>query len=296
MAAAPVQLGSLGAIVRWMDESVTYMLQGVVAPMVSNATAAIWPFITVAMSIALMWYGWLIASGAIQQPVLAALRKVVAIGMITGIAGAGGFYQTQLVGVILDLPSAVTSAITGRPDTPSQLLDQSANNGAEIGTRVMERSPSFWEDAASAFAFVVVAAIITVISAVLSAMGMAVLVAMKVGMGLMVIVGPLCILALLFDFTKEFFKRWVMQVFYFALYGALFSVIFTIVMGMFGMLQDGLLATTKAGEINVFSMITAIVVFMVGVVFVLSQVSKITGGITGGHGDGINVPFFGRVG
>ncbi|WP_181953215.1 type IV secretion system protein [Achromobacter kerstersii] len=292
-----VQLTSLGGIARWMDASVTNMLEGVIAPMVSNATAAVWPFVTAGMLITLMWYGWLIASSAIATSVYTVLRRVVNIAIITSIAGAGGLYQTEIVGVMLDLPSAMTSVLSKDPTTPAQLLDDAANNGAEISTRITDRSPNSVTSPARAFAFIVVSIIITVISALLSAVGIIVLVAVKAGMGLVVVLGPLCILALLFDFSKQYFNQWVNQALFYMIYGALFVVVFGIVMGMFGMLQQGLLDTTQADEINVFSMLTAIVIFISGAVFMIAQVPKIAERITGGSGGGsVSIPLVGRIG
>ncbi|WLW63617.1 type IV secretion system protein [Achromobacter aegrifaciens] len=296
MATGAVQLTSLGGIARWMDASVTKMLEGVVAPMVSNATAAIWPFVTAGMAITLMWYGWLIATGAVSTPIYTALRRVVNIAIIASIAGAGGLYQTEIVGAMLDLPSDITSALTRSASTPAELLDEAANNGAEIGTRITDRSPNSVTSPARAFAFMIVSVIITVISALLTAAGIIVLVAVKAGMGLVVVVGPLFILALLFEETKGYFKNWLGQAFYYALYAALFTVLFSIIIGMFGMLQQGLLDTTQSDEINIFSMLTAIVIFISGAVFMLSQVSTITRQITGGAGTGMAIPFVGRIG
>lgn len=296
MAIGAVQLTSLGSIARWMDASVTSMLEQVVTPMVSSVTAAILPFVTVCLSISLVWFGWLIATGAIPIPAMTALRKVVEIAVIVSIAGAGGLYQTRIVSTMLDLPSAMTSVFTSEPSTPSQLLDDAANNGAEISTKINDRAPSFVSDAARAFAFVLVSVIVTVISALLSAVGIIVLVMVKAGMGLLVVIGPACILALLFEKTQTFFWNWVRQGLYYGLYAALFMVLFSIIMGMFGMLQQGLLATADAGEINIFSMLTAITIFIAGATFMLSQVSSLVGTITGGRGSGVPVPFVGRIG
>ncbi|ANN73227.1 type IV secretion system protein [Bordetella bronchialis] len=296
MAIGAVQLTSLGSIARWMDASVTYMLEQVVTPMVSSVTAAILPFVTVCLSISLVWYGWLIATGAIPIPAMTALRKVVEIALIVSIAGAGGLYQTRIVSTLLDLPSAVSSIFTSGPSTPSELIDDAANNGAEISTKINDRAPSFVSDAARALAFVVVSVIITVVSAVLSAVGIIVLVTIKAGMGIVAILGPPCLLALLFDKTKEYFSRWLKQALYYAIYGGVFMVIFSIIIGMFGMLQQGLLATASADQLNIFSMLTALVIFVAGAKFMLEQVSMIARQITGGQGGGISVPFIGPLG
>lgn len=296
MAAGPIQLVSLGGIATWMDDSVTHMLKGVVAPAVSHATAAIWPFVTAAMTISLMWYGWLIATGEIQTPVLTALQRVVKIVIITSIVGASGLYQTEIVDVMLELPTDINHVFNEEPSTPAEKLDEVTNKGSDVSTAIHERAPGALESPAMALAFVVVAIIMTVISAIMSAVGIVVLVSVKAAMGIVAIIGPLFILALLFDSTKDYFRRWLNQAFFYAIYAALFTLVFTIVMGMFGMLQDALLATTKAKEINLFSMLAALVIFVMGAKFMLGQVSAITRAITGGQGGGVSVPFIGNLG
>ena len=82
MATTGVSLVSLGGIANWIDQSVTTMLTNVVTPMVASVTAKILPFVSVGLSISLIWYGWLICSGAIQTPVLHALRRVVNLSLI----------------------------------------------------------------------------------------------------------------------------------------------------------------------------------------------------------------------
>ncbi|KRA01236.1 type IV secretion system protein [Achromobacter sp. Root565] len=296
MATTAVSLASLGGIANWIDQSVTKMLTSVITPMVASVTAKLLPFVSISLSVALVWYGWLICSGAIQTPVLHACRRVVNIAIIVSIASANGLYQQQIVGVMLDLPTSVAKVFTGTVKTPSEMMDDAANNGAEIGTRLQERAPSGLKKIAQAFVFVVVSVIITIVSAVMSAIGMLVLITVKVGMGLVVVVGPFCILALLFDVTKEFFKSWLRQALYYSIYAGLFMVIFMFIMGMFGMLQQGLIDLTKADQINIFSMLTAIVFFMMCSKYMLEQVSTVAAKVTGGGGGGISVPFLGKIG
>ncbi|WP_241081382.1 type IV secretion system protein [Achromobacter xylosoxidans] len=296
MATTAVALTSLGEIANWIDQSVTTMLTGVITPMVASVTEKILPVVSVGLSIALIWYGWLMMSGAIRTPVLTAARRVVNIGVIVGIAGTGGLYQQQIAGAMLDLPSSVAQIFTGTLKTPSEMMDDAANKGAEIGTKIQERAPDGVSNIGRAFVFVVVALIITVISAIMSAIGMLVLITVKVGMGLVVVLGPLCILALLFEPTKDFFKAWLHQAMYYAVYAGLFMVVFMFIMGMFAMLQKGLLDLTKADQINIFSMLTALVFFMMCSKYMLEQVSDVAKKVTGGQGGGIAVPFLGRIG
>ncbi len=296
MATTAVTLVSLGEIAKWIDQSVTTMLTDVITPMVASVTEKILPLVALGLSIALIWYGWLIMSGAIQTPVLAATRRLVQIGVIMGIAGTGGLYQQEIARTMLDLPSSVAQVFTGTMKTPAEIMDEAANTGAEIGTRLQNRAPDGISNIGRAFVFIIVSIIITVISAIMSAAGMMVLITVKAGMGLVVVVGPLCILALLFEPLKGIFHSWMRQGLYYALYAGLFMVVFMFIMGMFGMLQRGLLDLTKADQINIFSMLTAIVFFMICSKFILDQVSTVTRTITGGDGGGFNIPFVGRIG
>lgn len=296
MVPTAVTLTSIGGVANWIDESVTNMLTRVVTPMVASVTEKILPLVSIGLSIALIWYGWLMMSGAIQTPVLAATRRVVNIAVIVGIAGTGGLYQQQIASTMLDLPTEVARLFTGTLKTPSQLMDEAANKGSEIGTKIQERAPDGVSNIGRAFVFVLVALIITVISAIMSAIGMLVLITVKVGMGLVVVLGPLCILALLFEPTKDFFKAWLHQAAYYAVYAGLFMVVFMFIMGMFGTLQKGLLDLSKADQINIFSMLTAIVFFMMCSKYMLEQVSDVAKKITGGQGGGLAVPFIGRIG
>jgi type IV secretion system protein VirB6 len=296
MPTTAVTLFSLGEIANWIDQSVTKMLTGVITPMIASVTEKIIPIVAIGLYIALIWYGWLIMTGAIQTPVLAATRRIVNIGVILGIAGAGGLYQQEIAGAMLDLPNSVAQIFTGTLKTPSQLMDDAANRGAEIGTRLQERAPSGISNIGRALVFALVALIVTVISAIMSGIGMLVLITVKVGMGLVVVLGPFCILALLFEPTKEIFARWLNQALYFAVYAGLFMVVFMFIMGMFGILQFGLLDLTQADQINIFSMLTALIFFMMCSKYILEQVSVVASKVTGGNSGGISVPFLGKVG
>lgn len=292
-----IALYSLDGIAQWIDKSVSETLERTIAPMVAHATAEVWPFVTVAMTISLMWYGWLIASGAIQTSVLAALKRVVNIVIIVSIVGAGGLYQTEIVGALLKLPAELTSALSEKTTDPATMFDKTASEGVTIGTKVTARAPNSLSSPVQAMAFVIVAHVIALISAALSAIGLILLVVVKSGMGMLAILGPLFLLALLSDYTKGYFDKWVSQVLYYGLYAAIFTAIFGIIIGMFGTLQSALLATAESkGEINLFSMLAAVIIFLITALFMASQAKAIAEGISGGRGGGISIPVIGHVG
>lgn len=290
-------LFSLDGIARWIDGTVTETLEKTVAPMVAHATAEVWPFVTAAMTISLMWYGWLIASGAIQTPVLTALKRVVNIVIIVSIVGAGGLYQTEIVGALLKLPAELTSALSEKASDPAKFFDDTASKGVTIGTKITNRAPNSLTSPVQAMAFVIVAHVVALVSAAVSALGLIVLVVAKSAMGMLSILGPLCLLALLSEYTKKYFDNWVSQVLYYGLYSAIFTSIFGIIVGMFGTLQSALLATAESdGEINLFSMLAAVGIFLITALFMVSQTRTIATAIAGSGGRGLRVKFLGEVG
>lgn len=290
-------LFSLDGVAQWIDNSVTETLERTIAPMVAHATAEVWPFVTAAMTISLMWYGWLIASGAIQTPVLTALKRVVNIVIIVSIVGTGGLYQTEIVGALLKLPSELTSALSEKASDPAKFFDDTSSEGVTIGTKITNRAPNSLTSPVQAMTFVIVAHVVALISAAVSAIGLILLVVVKSGMGMLAILGPLCLLALLSEYTKGYFDKWVSQVLYYGLHAAIFTAIFGIIIGMFGTLQKALLATAESkGEINLFSMLAAVIIFMITALFMISQAKAIASAIAGSGGSGLNIPFLGNVG
>lgn len=291
-----IALTTMGGTAQWMDDNVTSMFVNIVTPMVARFTDSIMPAVSVGLSVALIWYGWLMMSGAIQTPVLNAARKVVNIGVVVAIAGAGGLYQKEIVGVLLDLPTAMTSALNSQPTTPAKIIDEVANKGAELSTKINDRAPTGISNAVRGFAFVLVALIITILSTIFGALGMVVLLTVKVGMGVCVVLGPLLILALLFEFTQPYFRQWVNQVLYFGLYSAAFTIVFTFVIEMFGMLQDAMLGVATADQINIFAILSMLLFFAFAASRIFAMVPEIVGALTGGRSSGVSLPVIGRVG
>lgn len=291
-----IALTSMGSIAQWMDSNVTNMFVNIVTPMVAKFTTSIMPVVSIGLSIALLWYGWLISSGAIQTPIFTALRRMVNIAIIVTIAGAGGFYQKHIAAVLLDLPTAMTNALTAKPTTPATIIDDVANKGSELSTKLNDRAPSGISKAARAFAFVLVAIVVTILSTVFGALGMVVLLTVKVGMGVCVVLGPLLILALLFEYTQTYFRQWLNQVLYFGIYAAAFTIVFTFVIQMFGMLQDALLGVATADQINIFGVMSMLLFFVLCAGAIFRMVPEIVGALTGGRSSGVSVPFVGRLG
>ncbi|SHI11641.1 type IV secretion system protein [Pollutimonas bauzanensis] len=290
---APATLYSLGSIVQWIDESLNTMLINGVADNVERLTGAIWLPLELGVTIGLMTYGWMVAAQRIPTPYGEALVRIFRIVVVVAIIESGGFYQSQIMGAMLALPDGLMQAVTGEPASARDVLADFHNSGLETATRLDERAPSVLTEIGQSILFALVSLVITVIYTLVTIMGILMMSVAKVGMALIVMVGPLFIAALLFDHTKEFFKFWLQQALYFALYGTLFTLVFGLVMGMLGYVQNILLGMTTAAEINVLQILGVVILVAALAMFLMKLPSVIVGKITGGSP--VDMPFIGQL-
>lgn len=290
---APATLYSLGGIVQWLDESLNNMLLSGVAGNVERITNAIWLPLELGVLIWMIFYGYLISTQQIQTPFGAALWNIVKVVLVVTILEANGFYQTQIMSAMLALPDELVSVVTGSPASARDTLADFHNSGLETATRLDERAPSGITKIALSVLFAIVAFFITIIYTLVTLIGLLMMTVAKVGMTLIVAIGPIFIAALLFEKTKEFFNFWLFQALYFALYGLVFSLVFGVVMGMLGYIQNILFGMTTAPEINILQIFAALFMVCLVAVFLLKLPSVIVSKVT--NGASVEMPFIGRI-
>lgn len=284
-----VSLGSLGSIVQWIDESINHVLLEKVAQNVTGITEAIWLPLELGVTIYLMFYGYLIATQQVPTPFGAALWKIVKIVMVVAIIEANGFYQTQIMETMLRLPDDMMSIVTGMPGSMTEALSEFHNAGIEISTRIEERAPDGFTELAQTVLFSLVALIIVVVYTLVTIIGLLLMTVAKVGMAVVVMLGPIFIGTLLFDQTKRHFSLWLEQALYFAVFGMAFISVFSLVMGMLGYLQAVLLRMTTADSINILQIMAVVILISMNAIFLMKLPTAIVAKITGGNP--IDLPF-----
>lgn len=293
MATTPATLYSLSGIVEWIDTVITNTLVGLVAGTIERITEAIWLPLEIGVAIYLLFYGYLIATQQIPTPFGAALWRIVKIILVVGILETGGLYQTQIAEAMLALPDALMSAATGEPANAINVLSNFHLSGLETATKLEDRAPSMLTQLGRAILFSIVALSITVLYTLITILGLILTVVAKVGMAIVVMVGPIFIASTLFEATKEFFRMWTRQAVYFGLYGLLFTMTFGLVMGMLGYIQTILLGMTDADSINIFQILAIVKIIAVVSIFMFKLPSTVLTAVTGGQP--VDLPFIGRI-
>ncbi|WP_144751567.1 type IV secretion system protein [Bartonella saheliensis] len=199
----------------------------------SKAVATITPFVSVGLTISFIVYGLLIMRGAIDMPLSGFLSRCLRISIITSIALTAGLYQPEIANIIKELPNDLLSALINDPLNNSQLanlLDTAAGNGFNSAVRIFEESTFLDSDGLLYGLFGI---LILLATSFLVAIGGAFILLAKIALVLLVGLGPLFIIALLWQPTYQFFERWVAQILSYTIFIVLLATIFSFMMHIF---------------------------------------------------------------
>lgn len=255
-----------------VDAATSVFVSDVVARLIVELT----PVVTVGLSLAFIVYGLAIIRGAIDLPVMNFLGRAVQIGIITSIALAGGLYQARIAAAIQTVPDAFTQAILSDPSAvAANVIDAAGEKGLNRATEAFEKSALFSSDG---IAYLVLAVIYGFSTAIMLIVGGGLILMAKFMLALLAAFGPMAILALLFEPTRQLFDRWMGQIVGAGLTIVFVGAIFGLLLSIYGRLMDGLdWGTTNIG----WHMGGAIIITGVGVM-VLLQASSIAAALGGG--------------
>lgn len=176
---------------------------------VSNLTSAVNGPLRLGLTLYVVFYGIAIIRGAVREPVLDFAWRSVRLTAIVMLATESGTFQqyvTDLFGQTL--PREIGNAIAGSGLSLSsgQPFDQLLNKGIEVATRIYDQA------GLTNVAPALIAAILMVFTAVAGFLQFAVMLYAKVGLALVIAVGPLFVALALFEATRPFAEAWTRQV------------------------------------------------------------------------------------
>ena len=201
----------------FIDERLTSFVgqqQASVTAMVSGPLRA-------ALVLYIVLYGFAVLRGAITEPVMDfAIRsmKLIFIYALATTPAYSAYVTTPLFQV---LPNDLAQAVGG-PSAASvgEAFDELANKAGQLATRAADKGkildPAPW----------VVAAVVLVVGTLTSALGFGVVMVTKIGLALLVAIGPIFIACALFDASRRFFFGWLSQG---VNYLTLFALVLTLV-------------------------------------------------------------------
>lgn len=169
----------------------------------------------------ILLYGFAILRGSIAEPIMDfALRSIKLVFIYTiATTPAYGNYVTQPL--FTNLPNSLAQAVSGSSTaTVGQAFDELINDAAYLAERASDKGSigdvGPW----------IVGAIILVVGALAAALGFGVVMVAKIGLALLVTIGPIFVALALFDATRRYFFGWLAQG---VNYLVLFALILTVV-------------------------------------------------------------------
>ncbi len=184
---------------QYIDAAVSkYVTDGAAA-----AAGSIQDFAHTLLIIYVVLWGWSMMRGLIQEPVMDGVWRAVKIAAITGLATSSALYATYVSNFLYDWPTAFAGVMQGGVvQNSAQLLDQMLEKGLTLGGQA-------WEKASLAnMGNYLLAGIIYAVTWIVTAITGVVIIMAKFGLALLLSVGPLFILGMLFEPTRQWFDKW----------------------------------------------------------------------------------------
>lgn len=256
----------------------------------SAVIEAIKPLAVTLLTIYIFWWGISMIRGQIDEPITDGLERMVRISIITAIALQIGYYNSFLSDFLWNTPDALASALSlDGGKTSAQHLDTFVTNVFNMGSKYYtwalanQKSPpidlfgivsipdlSAWLSAWALWIFSIIA----------SGYGAFLLALAKIALAMILGVGPLFVLALIFESTKRYFSLWISQAATFIFMVVLSASILKVMLPIMN-----LYLTSVSDEVTrspTLAQIVPVVAMCIISLLVLMQVPSMAAGLGGG--------------
>lgn len=150
----------------------------------------------------LMW-GWSMMRGLISEPVTDGAARLIRIGIITSLATSSALYASYISNFLYEWPTAFAGILQGGVIHDSaQLLDQMLDKGNLLGGQTWEKA------SALNLGNYLLAIVIFFLTWITTAISAVLIISSKLGLALLLAIGPVFILMFLFEATRKFFDLW----------------------------------------------------------------------------------------
>lgn len=179
-----------------------------VSESVTNLTSAVSGPLRVGLMLYIVLYGIAIIRGGVREPVMDFAWRSVRLVAIVMLATNAGTFQQYVTDLFTDaLPREIGNAIAGSGLNmkSGQPFDQLLNKGIEVATKIYDQA------GLTNIAPALVAAILMVFTAAAGFLQFAIMLYAKVGMALVIALGPIFVALALFEATRPFAEAWTRQ-------------------------------------------------------------------------------------
>ncbi len=195
-------------------------LQLYVSTQAVRAGSALAPAASALAAIYVMGWGFLSLTGRIEEPLVEGVRRVVTLGIVLGVALHLWLYNDVIVSLVVQGPRDLAAALLGAPD-PIALLDTIWTKGGTCADTLWNRGGVFSGDVG----FFIAGCAVWVVVAVLCLYCAFLIALSQIAAAILLAIGPLFLLAFLFERTRQLFDSWLSQLLNYSLVGLLVAMV-----------------------------------------------------------------------
>ncbi|TKB23475.1 conjugal transfer protein [Desulfopila sp. IMCC35006] len=280
---APAAFNFYTTLFTKLNVTLTTYFQNVATDLITQFT----PVATTLLGIYVMFWGWSMLRGVISEPVTDGVQRIVRLTLIIAVALNVGRYNQYITDFLWQLPdslAAVAAIGNSNPLTNTQFLDDFMGHFWDIFAAFSEYSfASPWSSTLNIpNCFVWLAGALVLLSGIiLTAYSAFLLVMAKIGLAVLLALGPVFVLSIMFEATKRFFDAWLGQalnfIFVVVLTSAIIKLFLTIIQSYLIVISTPAALATP----SLAGVLPAVAFCLIGFL-VLMQVSNIASALGGG--------------
>ncbi|WP_417276811.1 type IV secretion system protein [Castellaniella sp.] len=273
-------------IAQWVMGQTEHVLDNAVNGPMQALFEALAPVVVAGLTLQFVVYAFALMHGQVGMTVTEFFKKAIMVVIISLFFGAGGLYQNDIAKAMIALPDDVTTLALGTGNVAEE-VDRLQQETGEAANAMMGASKQPWYNFMPSTREVLVSILATLISfgsAVVGSIIMVVIIVCKVGMALVVAVGPLFIAATLFEPTKQLFNSWVSQALNFVFLALLAGLVFGLLLQMNIQLIRMIATETEKGITDVLSLFGAQMLVGVASLVVMLMLPGLAAGLSNGFG------------
>jgi type IV secretion system protein VirB6 len=202
-----------------LEAAIDGLLNNYVSAQSAAICTAIAPLVITGVTIYIVTMGWAIMRGDAQESLHTFLWKIFRIGMILSLGLSAGAYQANAVEGIQGIQGAFVEAF-GNTGTIGGLVDDMARPYEELGQLL-------WSESVTGlipnFSLIAAAAMVSIAQFFLFTIALGLYLLAKVGLALVLAVGPAFIFCAMFPATKKYSESWIGQALSFVLLNVLIA-------------------------------------------------------------------------
>lgn len=185
-------------------------LDGQLASYIGNNTAKVAavlsPVLISLATVYVMVWGYLQLTGQVEEPFVTGVKRIARLAVILGVCLQLWLYNTVLVDSVYEAPAQLAASVTGAAD-PVMILDAIWDSGGTVAGALWSNGSVYSGDAGFYLAGLGLWALV----GLLCTYTMFLFALSRVALSVLLALGPLFIMAGLFDVSRRYFDAWVAQ-------------------------------------------------------------------------------------